>query len=188
MLSRRRVVIGTLFILLAAGSALLMQETRKKESVKTKAEHSPDYYVEDFTVTDMDIEGKLKQTLSAERMLHYPDDDSTELTEPHLIIYNENTPPWKIKSETGWVSGDGQLVLLNGAVKIDRVAAPGIRPVHIVTSNLRVRPKENYAETDEKARIRSLGDVQTSVGMQAWLDKPIRLKFLSKVRGHYEIN
>jgi len=188
MLSRRRVVIGTLFILLATGSALLMQTTSKKESVKIKAEHSPDYYVEDFTVTDMDIDGKLKQTLSAERMLHYPDDDSTELTHPHLILYDESAPPWKIKSETGWVSGDGQLVLLNGAVKIDRIAAPGFRPVHITTSNLRVRPKENYAETDEKARIRSRGDVQTSIGMQAWLNKPIRLKFLSKVRGHYEIN
>ncbi len=186
MLSRRRVVVGTLFVLLATGSGLLMQMTDKEEPVKVKVEHSPDYYVEDFTVTDMDIDGKLKQTLSAERMLHYPDDDSTELIHPHLVIYEEGMPPWKIKSETGWISGDGQLVLLNGAVKIDRVAAPGVRPMHITTRNLRVRPKENYAETDEKVRIRSLGDVQTSTGMQAWLNKPIRLKFLSKVRGYYE--
>ncbi len=186
MLSRRRVVVGTLFILLATGSALLLQMTDKKKDVKIKVEHSPDYFVEDFTVTDMDIDGKLKQTLSAERMLHYPDDDSTELTDPHLIIYEEGAPPWKIKSETGWVSGDGQLVLLNGVVKIDRVAAPGVRPMHITTRNLRVRPKESYAETDEKVRARSLNDVQTSIGMQAWLNKPIRLKFLSKVRGYYE--
>jgi len=175
-------------VLLAAGSTLLLQVTNKKEGEKTKVEHTPDYYVEDFSVSNMDIEGKLKQTLSAERMLHYPDDDSTELTHPHLVIYEEGVPPWKIKSETGWVSGDGTLVLLNGAVKIDRAAAPGVRPVHITTRNLRVRPKENYAETDEKARVRSLGDVQTSVGMQAWLNKPMRFKFLSKVRGHYEIN
>jgi len=188
MLSQRRIVIGSLFILLAAGSTLLLQVTGKEESEKVKLEHTPDYYVEDFSVTNMDIDGKLEQTLSAERMLHYPDDDSTELTRPHLVIYEEGVPPWKIKSETGWVSGDGQLVLLNGAVKIDRIAAPGIRPVHITTRDLRVRPKENYAETDEKVKVRSLGDVQTSIGMQAWLDKPIRLKFLSKVRGHYEIN
>ncbi len=182
MLSRRSVVVGTLFILLAAGSGLLMQMTSKKEDVKIKVAHSPDYYVEDFTVTDMDIDGKLKQTLSAERMLHYPDDDSTELTRPHLVIYEEGVPPWKIRSETGWISGDGQLMLLNGVVKIDRVAAPGVRPMHITTRNLRVRPKESYAETDEKVKVHSLGDVQTSTGMQAWLNKPIRLKFLSKVR------
>ena len=188
MLSRRRVVIGSIFISLAAGSGLLMQMSSQEESVKIKVEHSPDYFVEDFTVTDMDIDGKLEQTLSAERMLHYPDDDSTELTRPHLVLYEEGAPPWKIKSETGWVSGDGQLVLLNGVVKIDRAAAPGIRPVHIATHNLRVRPKENYAETDEKVRVHSLGDVQTSTGMQAWLNEPIRLKFLSKVRGHYEIH
>ena len=188
MLSQRRVIIGSLFILLAAGSTLLLQMTGKEESEKVKVAHTPDYYVEDFSVTNMDLDGKLEQTLSAERMLHYPDDDSTELTRPHLVIYEEGAPPWKIKSETGWISGDGQLMLLNGEVKIDRAAAPGIRPVHIKTRDLRVRPKENYAETDEKVRVRSLGDVQTSVGMQAWLNEPIRLKFLSKVRGHYEIN
>ncbi len=188
MLSQRRVVIGALFILLGAGSTLLLQMTGKEEREKVKVEHTPDYYVEDFSVTNMDMDGKLEQTLSAERMLHYPDDDSTELTRPHLVIYEEGVPPWKIKSETGWMSGDGQLVLLNGVVKIDRAAAPGIRPVHINTRDLRVRPKENYAETDEKVRVHSLGDIQTSVGMQAWLDEPIRLKFLSKVRGHYEIN
>ncbi len=188
MPDRRRVVIGSLFILLAAGSSLLLQMTGEGEIEKIEAEHTPDYYVEDFSITTMGVDGKLERTLSAERMLHYPDDDSTELTRPHLVIYEEGAPPWKIKSERGWVSGDGQLVLLNGAVEIDRAAAPGIRPVHIDTHNLRVRPKENYAETDEKVKIRSLGDVQRSVGMQAWLGEPIRIKFLSKVRGHYEIN
>ncbi len=187
-LSQRRVIIGSLFILLAAGSALLLQVTDEGEDEQIEVKRAPDYYVEDFSITRMDLDGKLEQTLSAERMLHYPDDDSTELTRPHLVIYEEGAPPWKIKSETGWISGDGQLMLLNGEVKIARAAAPGVRPVRIDTRDLRVRPKENYAETDEKVKIRSLGDVQTSVGMQAWLNEPIRLKFLSKVRGHYEID
>ncbi len=189
MPSQRRTVIGLLFLLLAAGSALLLQMVGDGErEPPVTAERAPDYYVENFSITTMGLDGRVERTLSAERMLHYPDDDSTELTRPHLVIYEAGAPPWRIWSESGWVSGDGALVLLNGAVKIDRAAAPGIRPVHIDTYNLRVRPKENYAETDEKVKVRSLGDVQTSVGMQAWLSKPIRLKFLSKVRGHYEIN
>ncbi|VAX05488.1 Lipopolysaccharide export system protein LptC [hydrothermal vent metagenome] len=188
MLSTRRIVIGSLFILLAAGSKWLVQVTHDNEVEKVKSAHTPDYFVDDFSISYMNIEGKLERTLSAEHMKHYPDDDSTELTRPHLVIYEADTPPWKIRSETGWVSGDGTLVLLNGEVKIDRAAAPGIRPLHITTSNMRIRPKEHYAETDEKTKLRSNHDVQTSVGMQAWLKKPIRIKFLSKVRGRYEIN
>jgi len=188
MLSTRHMLIGSLFVLLAAGSRWMLQVTHDNEIEKINTGHTPDYFVDDFSVSYMDIEGKLKQTLSAEHMKHYPGDDSTELTRPHLVIYEADTPPWKIRSETGWVSGDGTLVLLNGEVKIDRAGAPGIRPFHITTSNMRVRPKESYAETDEKAKVRSLEDVQTSIGMQAWLKKPVRIKFLSKVRGRYEIN
>jgi len=188
MLSTRHIIIATLFVLLAAGSRWLLQVTEDSDSEKVKTGHTPDYYVDDFSLSTMNLEGKLEQTLSAEHMQHYPDDDSTELTRPHLVIYEADSPPWKIHSETGWLSGDGSLVLLNGEVKINRAGGPGVRPLQITTRNVRARPKENYAETDEKARVRSLNDVQTSVGMQAWLKKPVRIKFLSKVRGRYEIN
>lgn len=180
-------MVGALFVLLAGGSWWLLQSSDEGGSGGGPDGHTPDYYVDDFTVTTMGPDGKPKQKLTAERMLHYPDDDSTELTRPHLVLYEADTPPWRVRSETGWVSGDGKLVLLNGEVKIDRAAAPGIRPVHITTRDLRVRPRENYAETDEKVKIRSQKSWQTSIGMQAWLTKPVRMKFLSNVRGHYEI-
>ncbi len=186
-MENKNLIVGSLFILLAGGSWWLVQTSGVEDSEHISAAHTPDYYVDNFTVSTMGPDGKPKQKLTADRMLHYPDDDSTELTRPHMVLYEADTPPWQVRSETGWVSGDGKLVLLNGEVKIDRAAAPGIRPIHIRTSDLRVRPEEKYAETDKTVRIRSLQSNQTSVGMQAWFNKPVRMKFLSNVRGHYEV-
>lgn len=165
----------------------MAQTSKEEDSQQGSTEHTPDYYVDDFTVSEMGPDGKPKRKLTAEKMLHYPDDDSTELTRPYMVLYEDDTPPWNIRSETGWVSGDGKLILLIGEVYIDRVAAPGVRPLQIKTRDLRVRPEENYAETDNHVRIRSENSEQTSVGMQAWLNKPVRMKFLSNVRGRYEI-
>lgn len=143
-----------------------------------------DYYVRQFRVTDTDIEGRPARTLVADEMRHYPSDDTTELEKPNLTIFRSG-PPWTIISDKGWLSGDGNLMLLSGEVIIDRQEGENNSPVHLVTSNLRVQPRQDYAETDEKVRVTSLDDHVDAIGMQAWLRKPGRIKFLSEVVGHH---
>ncbi|MCP4274742.1 MAG: LPS export ABC transporter periplasmic protein LptC, partial [Gammaproteobacteria bacterium] len=95
---------------------------------------------------------------------------------------------WKIVSETGWLSGDGDLLLLQGKVTIDRPKTPIQEPVRIVTSDLRVQPNQNYAETEEQITIDTPDNRITSKGMQAWLTNPMRIKFSANVRGRYEVD
>ena len=172
--------------LLAAGTWWLAQRGAE-ESVYEPKPGTPDFYLEHFTATTMGQDGRPDKRLSAERMVHYPADDSTELTQPRMTIFDADRPPWKIRSETGWVSGDREIVLLNGEVKIDRSVAEGIRPLHLTTSNLRVQPEQNYAETDEYVYADSDGSWAESTGMQVWLKKPMRIKLLANVRGRYEV-
>lgn len=175
-----------LFVLLVGGSWWLARQT--PESVPYQpTPHSPDYIVEQFNITEMGLDGRPDKRLTGERMLHFPDDDSTELTRPMMTVYDGQRPPWQIRSETGWLSGDRELLLLQGQVNIDRAAAPGVRPLQLVTRDLRVQPEQNYAETDADVFSRSRADWVVSKGMQAWLAKPIRVKLLSNVRGLYDI-
>ena len=153
---------------------------------QAESRHSPDFFAEGFTVTTMAADGLAARSLSGEKMLHFQDDQSTELTRPVITIFEKDKPPWKVKSETGWVSPDGEVILLQGRVTIDRMAAPGVRPVHVVTRELRVQPNDEYAETDQPVDLRSRRDWLKSNGMQLWFGKPIRLKFLARVRGYYE--
>jgi lipopolysaccharide export system protein LptC len=180
--------ITLLLLLLAGGAGRLLQQDEKTDSEQEVAEHTPDYFLRDFTITTMGPDGRPEQRLTAELMQHYPDDDTTDLTHPNILLYDKDNPPWEVRSETGWLSGDGELLVLQGMVTIDRAAGPNNRPLHLITRDLQVRPKENYAETDQKVTIRSLHDQQESDGMQAWFRKPIRLRFAPNVRGRYEIN
>jgi lipopolysaccharide export system protein LptC len=187
-MERRTLLFGGLLLAILGGSKWLAEIVKEKESALDLETHTADYFLENFSNTVMDADGKPFRRLSADRMLHFPDDDSTELTKPRVTLFAENAPPWKISSEQGWLSGDGNLLLLKGTVTIDREQGDGVRPIHIVTRNLRVQPEENYAETDEVITITSLGSRLKSKGMQAWFNKPVRIKFLTNVRGHYEVN
>jgi len=186
-LDYRNLALGILLSALATGSWWLNRDTEQELSYQPKP-HSLDYYIENFGVTAMGVNGEPDKRLSAQRMAHFPDDDSTELTAPRMTLYDENSPPWQIRSETGWVSGDKQLILLQCKVNIDRNGAPEIRPVHIVTRDLRIQPEENYAETDQDVFARSGDDRLESKGMQVWFTKPMRIKLLANVRGRYDPN
>ena len=82
--------------------------------------HDPDYYIENFTAVGMDINGERQYVLEAERMVHFPDDDTSLLDKPHVIQYETGRAPTHIYSETGWVSANGDEVILTGNVRVIR--------------------------------------------------------------------
>lgn len=144
-----------------------------------------DYYVRGIEVTTMTPEGRPGRTLRSPELRHFLADETTELDAPDLTVHQQGEPPWLVSAERGWLSADGELLLLQGRVTVDRAAAAGIRPLQLVTSNLRVQPRQDYAETDEHVRVVSRDDEVEAIGMRAWLRAPMRLKLLSQARGRY---
>jgi lipopolysaccharide export system protein LptC len=148
--------------------------------------HSPDYFSTGYTKWEMNELGTLKNKLLADKMVHYSDDGTTHMTNPIMFFYNEKTPPWVVKSETGILSRDGKDLLLNGKVTIDRKKAEGVTPLTINTSELKVKPETSYAETDEWAELLSPPKTTTGTGMKLTFVEPIHLQLLANVKGKYE--
>lgn len=185
-MSRRFVI---LFSSLAAVALLsswflnsLDTEPRKRAE---GARQRPDYYVENFTATTLDQSGFPTRRLDAAYMAHYPETDTHELTDPYLVLFAELATPWHVRSERGWLSPDGEDMLLLGKVHIWRNDSSGNRQVDIRTENLRVLPGTEYGETDERVVITTPSGESQGVGMRAWMGES-RLELLSQVRTVYE--
>lgn len=186
-MERKNIIIGLVLLVIASTSWwLARQEEPEPEAIQESAD-TADYYLEGFSALNLTVEGKPRQRLSALKMAHFPADDSTELKKPRLTLYDEGRPPWRVQAESGWVSGDGEVILLQGEVRIDRSASPETRPIHIVTSDLRIQPSDNYAETEAPVEVRSFKDTLTAKGLQGWFQPPIRIKLLANVRGRYDV-
>lgn len=185
MFERRTLIL--LLILLAAASGWLLYRLGLGERVSTpKPKHDPDYYMENFVQSTMDKDGRLHHRLRAELMLHYPDDDSTELVRPVLEVYNEAPTPWHIAADKGWISANNKLVLLTGKVHMWQDNAAGQRQFDVVTRDVRILPDTRYAETSQPAVIRSPRMEYHCVGVRAYFDQNI-FELLNQVRGRHEV-
>jgi lipopolysaccharide export system protein LptC len=147
----------------------------------------PDFTVQRIRMTETDPQGQPRRTLIGSEMRHYPADDSTEIDQLGLTIHSPPRPPWQLSADSGWLSADGELLLLRGIVILRRDGDNASQAVKLTTSEMRVLPAEDYAETDQPVTLSSGEDWLKSVGMQAWFKEPVRIQFLAKVRARYAI-
>ena len=80
--------------------------------------HDPDYIISHFNVRRFDVNGLLQHTLVAEKMTHYPDDDTTLVLSPHLI--NHRHPKTEIFAQQALVSKDSKEIDFINDVRVVR--------------------------------------------------------------------
>lgn len=182
----RRLLVVLVLAGLAVVSGWLLQRLGVDAEVRQQSgRHTPDYYVENFTSTTMDVNGFPRRRVNADYMAHFPDTDTHELSNPYMILYRDSAAPWHVRSERGWISSTGEVMLLLGKVHIWRNNARGERQMEIRTEDLRVLPDTNYGETDKLAIITTPGSESRGVGMRAFMDES-RLQLLSQVHTRYD--
>lgn len=109
-------ILGLLGLLGIWLQAEILHEEPEKQNFTTR--HDPDYYIENFTAIGMDETGERKYVLEAERMAHFPDDDTALLDNPHVIEFRKGFSPRHTYAKSGWMNSSGDEILLTGDVKI----------------------------------------------------------------------
>jgi lipopolysaccharide export system protein LptC len=171
---------------LAAFTWWLQEATQAPAAVNASIGHVPDYTVEDFSLTTMNLQGKPYYRLRAPAMARYADDHTAEVQKPELEFREEKGPPWELVAERAWISADGSVVRLLGEVVITRKQAPGYDAVKAITSDVTIEPQRRYATTEREVRA-WLGPHQVQAeGMKLYLPDQ-RLDLLSKVRARYVV-
>ena len=156
---------------------LLEEETGKS----TLPRHDPDYFMEKFSTVIMEDEGKPKNRLYADYMAHYPDDNTIELVEPRLEIYQEEKLPVMVTAEKGWVTADNEVILLSGNVKLWQDNPSGSRELEVLSSEVKILTRQDYAESDKHTTIHYRKISASAVGARAWL-RENRLELLNNVQ------
>lgn len=134
------------------------------EGTAGHSRHDPDFIAEQLDFRQLDPDGALRQSMSASRMLHFPDDDTTELTRPE-ITYHGSVPSTHIAAERAHVSADRKLVVLSDGVVATRAATRKTDALRVETSELTVFPNDERAATDRPVRISQGRSVITGVGL-----------------------
>jgi lipopolysaccharide export system protein LptC len=176
-------------LLLAAVAAVTVWLDRQVQPPDTanngKARHDPDYIVDNFTVTRVGPDGIVRYKLNARRMLHYPDDDTTDLDAPKVVNFRDAGVTMTATSKTAKLSSNGENAYLQDDVRLTRSAYENHSELIMLTTWLHVIPDDGFAKTDKPVRILDANTLITSDGLE--FDNKTRiLKLLSNVRGRYE--
>lgn len=173
-----------LLIVLAAMTYWLDRAVQSPVVLREKVlRHDPDYTVDKLLATRMDETGRVRDTLHAARMLHYPDDDSTELERPRFMAFGYGAP-LTITSKQGQVSSNGGNIYFRGDVRATRAPYAGNSELVVTTEYLHILPDDNIARTDQAVTIRDANMTIDAIGMELNHETRI-LKLNASVRGVY---
>ncbi len=142
-----------LMVSLALLTFWLERAAREEQPVSTVRRHDPDYIVDNFVITTFDAKGAAESTLSAAKMLHYPDDDSTDLVAPRVVQTKPGEPRMTLTADRGTLSHSGDEVFLFGNVTLVRDADAKEPQMRLNTSFLHVVTAKSLALTDREVSI-----------------------------------
>jgi len=139
-------------LLLLAALTFWLNRVIQGDNPRGPQRHDPDYWVERFEVRRFDVDGKLQNTLVADKLLHYPDDDTTVVTTPHITYHRQ--PPSEIFARMGYVGRDGKEIDLVDDVQVIRHGATDDAPPTVLeTRTLKIFPDDEKAHTNDPVVI-----------------------------------
>jgi lipopolysaccharide export system protein LptC len=185
-LSTTRLFPLVLMLALAALTFWLERTVREEEGAHPSLRrHDPDYIVDNLMHTRYNTLGVVESTLAASKMLHYPDDDSTDLIAPRVVQTKTDEPRVTVTADRGTLSQDGEEIFLYGNVLLVREGGRERSETQMRTSFLHVVRSHSVVRTDRHVQITEADRVLTARGMEYHNDTQ-ELFLRSQVRGRFE--
>ncbi len=148
--------------------------------------HDPDYMMENFVTTQTDTAGKLRYILAANKMVHYPDDDTTVLEQPKFTQFSTDKPYTKVKGKSANVSPNGEEIEIIDDVVVVREAFGEKGEMTVLTDRLTVFPEQDLAKTDRPVVIKQAPKTVIHATGMIYDKKKKTMKLLNRVKAHYE--
>ena len=174
-----------LMLALAALTLYLDRTVNEEESHPALRRHDPDYLVVNFTTTTYNSEGRAESMLSAAKMVHFPDDDSTELIAPRVVQTKPGEPKITMRADRGKLSRDGDEIFLYDNVVLEREAGAGRGAARLTTEFLHVVRDRSLVRTDREVKIVEESRALSGRGME-YNNETRHFTLHAEVRGRFE--
>ena len=176
-----------LILTLAAGSYYLsiIAADATGPAGPRKLTHEPDYFVDKLALTKVDEHGEPSFLLSAERMVHFPDDGSSEFVQPRMVSLNPLRPQMSLRADTARTDTKGDETELRGKVVLIRKGSGAEPQLTVRSEHMMLFTKTERARTEGAVEILRGTASLTGVGME--FDNAARhLRIDSRVRGSWQ--
>jgi lipopolysaccharide export system protein LptC len=174
-----------LMLALAMVTFWLKESVQEPPAQSSLRRHDPDYIVENFNITSYGPGGTPESTLAATKMIHYPDDDSTDLVAPRMVQTKPGEPRMTVTADRGTLSQGADELFLYGDVLLIRAADAERPEMRMRTTFLHILTAKSLALTDRQVTISDQDQSITGKGME-YNNELGRLTLYRNVRARFE--
>lgn len=146
--------------------------------------NSVDTVISQVTVRQFNQQGNLANLLITPSMQHIQKDNVYLFQNPHIIVNQEEQPPWDINSEHAKSFEGGKKITFIGNVIVHQKKSNNSQESTLKTEEITYFPKEKKARSELVVIYEQPGNIVQSRGMIAYLDEK-RVELLHQARGIY---
>jgi lipopolysaccharide export system protein LptC len=146
--------------------------------------HDPDLMVENFNARKLGVDGAVQYTLTARKMVHYPDDDSALLESLTLEAFEPRQPKMTVTAQNGRLEQGGDRVFMEGDVVAVREADAKNEATRLTTDHVLVLPDEGIARGSSPVRVESISHRADAASFE--LNNRSRTLTMEKVRATFK--
>ncbi len=174
-------------IALLAGLSMWLQYTIQSHKLGflTSDTRIIDYMIEDFKVTRTNLAGQVIYTLNAKFAEHFLDNDTAQLTTPHLVAHDEQQGTVDIRSKQAFVTSKGKQVNFIDNVVLVRDLHDGQGPLVLTTDYLEAFPDQQLMRTSHPVQIRG-NFLQIAAGGLELNNRTQTMQLSNRVKARYE--
>jgi len=152
--------------------------------------HDPDVFVEHFKAVSLDREGRIRQSLEADRAEHFPDDDNTALDHPRIAFTDPGKPRLDVAADRASITGNREHAFFEGHVRAERAATTDAEgkpdgPIVFESEFLHVIPKQDRIVTDRPVTISEPRATINATGLE-YDNRSKELQLKSRVSGQLQ--
>lgn len=151
-------------VIVAVATRIWVLKNLDEDSASPLPEARSDYLLENFSLTIMNDDGLRRFSLHAPHLERSPVDESTLLTAPDVLIFEDNRATWRSTGETGWISADGTELRLEDDVTMESIDG---QDTTVVTDTITFLPDDRLAHTQDAVTLTQADSVMTGIGLRA---------------------
>ncbi|MCP3709092.1 LPS export ABC transporter periplasmic protein LptC [Paraburkholderia sp. CNPSo 3274] len=158
-------------------------QPREKEAAPRAPTHTPDYFSDNFSVSELDQSGATQYRLTATHMVHYEDDENSDLTNPAVRAFQPGKPIVTATGLRGTVNADASIVNLYDNARILRAAGAGDPEMQADSEHFKVLVNDDVILTEKPVKLRRGQSVMTATSGMNYNNVSRVIQLFGNVRG-----
>jgi len=180
-----RILFFIVLAVAAVGTWVNLSWKELSEFTNTPSESRIDYYLNDFTLTNIGASGQVRYRLSGQHLIHKQASGGSEVYQPNIEVSSAQGETVTLNAENALQQSKDGNIALTGAIRVHKPEFNGSPEFTLTTRNLTYDPLRQHISSDAEIDLVTAQGTIHGTGFETSLNEQ-ELRIHSNVQADYQ--